>query len=254
MHRPTKRRIADGSDGRRRYQLDEIRTLAWLDFIRQKVREEQPPKVKAPTAYGLNERLGEGHQKWADYLAGKRAPNQATIDSIETQLPGSREIFMSGPGGTRLWPALESDDHDRLRLIARRAHGPDGEIARLRLEAETYSIPVEYVPPPGFFALENLDEFSPRVWFNDDTLDDFKCGLGLVRLSLEAQNLLSEECRDRVIDYLAEKLQPYRIAAYRRAFEEVDDGFNSGSPTFERVEEEVLQSLEARSIHNKGAK
>jgi hypothetical protein len=88
--------------------------------------------------------------------------------------------------------------------------------------------------------------------------DDFNCGQGLIRLSLEGLNLLSAECCGRVIDYLAEKLQPYRMEAYRRAFEVMNDGFNSGEITFERVwyaeEVAVFQSLEARSIRNKGAK
>lgn len=131
---PRKPVPANSTDRRRTHPIDELRALTWIDYVRT--------STGLKTSYALAKRFGGEKKKWDNYLKGGQ-PNDDVLSAVDQELPGSRSYYTSGPDNLKLWPALALNEREKLQLISDNSERVDGEVARLRVAAETGAIPVD---------------------------------------------------------------------------------------------------------------
>jgi hypothetical protein len=241
------------NDQRLRTRLHELRAKAWIGQVMTVSMLDTP--------YKLDQKFGGGQRKWKAYQAGQM-PNERTVQAVEDAHPGTRDWIERGPDDLALWPALGHRDIDVLNAIANQSSRIDGHIARLRLDAARDLIEVFY-PPPMKLDVEGSfqpDLRWPPVWFNESDMDGdaYVIGLQALRLELQQMNILPSALCDEVANYMYSLLQPYRLNAYRKKFEEFYDFVMDTRFTFaagQNDHEEMLyQTARMKSIGNKGSR
>lgn len=114
------------------------------------------------------------------------------LDKINNLIPDSKEIYVSGPDGSKLWPALSIDDTSVLRLIKICGVGIDKEIARFRLAAIEGRIPNNTY---ASYSETNLYELKMKS------------------LSKKLSLVLGKKLAEMALPILEEKIEPYREIA-----------------------------------------
>lgn len=241
------------NDQRLRTRLHVLRAKVWIDRV--------ITVSGLRTPYQLDKQFGGGQRKWKAYQGGQM-PNEMTIQVVEDAYPGTRDWLERGPNGLALWPALGHSDIDVINAIANQSLRVDGQIASLRLDAARDLIKVEYPPPMRCGADGNFqpDLRWPPVWFDKEEMahDNYIGEQQSVCLELEQEQVLPTVLGDEVRHCLYELLQPYRLNAYRRKFEEFYDEimdtrlkFSTSQSDFEKF---IYETARLESIGNKGSR
>ncbi|CUI02840.1 hypothetical protein BN2497_11611 [Janthinobacterium sp. CG23_2] len=235
-------------DQRIRTRLHALRAKAWIDRV--------ITVSGLHTAYQLDKQFGGGQRKWKAYQSGKM-PNEMTIQVVEDAYPSTRDWLERGPNGLALWPALGHSDIDVINAIANQSSSVDGQIAKLRLDAARDLIEVEYPPPMRNF---QPDFRWPPVWFDEQEMadDNYMLNQQSVWYEIQLEQALPIALCEEVVDCLYVLLQPYRLNAYRKKFEEFYDEimdtrqkFSTGQNDYEEF---LYQTARMESIGNKGSR
>lgn len=103
-----------------RTEADQIRTIAWFNFVQIALETDKPTGVgrhvqMASDALGPKGRSGnlEGSNQWSRYAKGIYTPREDLISFIDEIVPGSSEVFWRGPND--LWIALWEENEFRLQ-------------------------------------------------------------------------------------------------------------------------------------------
>lgn len=241
------------NDQRLRTRLHELRAKVWIDRV--------ITVSGLRTPYQLDKQFGGGQRKWKAYQGGQM-PNEMTIQVVEDAYPGTRDWLERGPKGLALWPALGHSDIDVINAIANHSSRVDGQIASLRLEAARDLIKVEYPPPMrcGADGGFQLDLRWPPVWFSEEEMaqDNYIVEQQCVWYELQQEQVLPAALGAEFVDCLYELLQPYRLNAYRKKFEEFYDEimdtrlkFSTAQSDFEKF---MYEDARLASIGNKGSR
>jgi hypothetical protein len=240
-------------DQRLRTRLQEIRAKTWIAHVMAVSGLNNP--------YQLDQCFDGGQGKWKRYQNGKM-PNERTVETVEQANPGTRDWLERGPNGLALWPALGHWDIEVVQAIANRSSKIDGDFAQLRLDAAMNLIEVEFPLPPKFDADGHyIPDFRwPPVWFDEKEMagDDYVGRQQVILYDLTQMGILSDEVCGDIAHYFYELLQPYRIRAYRKKFEDFYDAVVDTRLTFSagRAAEEDARYFLARmeSIGNQGSR
>lgn len=149
-----------------------------------------------------------------------------------------------------------------ITAIANQSLRVDGQIASLRLDAARDLIEVEYPPPMRCGADGNFqpDFRWPPVRFDEGEMaqDNYMQNQQSVWYELQLEQALPIILAEEVVDCLYELLQPYRLNAYRRKFEEFYDEimdtrlkFSTSQSDFEKF---IYETARLESIGNKGSR
>lgn len=243
----------NSNDQRLRTRLHVLRAKVWIDRV--------ITVSGLRTPYQLDKQFGGGQRKWKAYQGGQM-PNEMTIQVVEDAYPSTRDWLERGPNGLALWPALGHSDIDVINAIANQSLRVDGQIASLRLDAARNLIEVEYPPPMRCGADGNFqpDFRWPPVWFDEKEMadDDYMQNQQSVWHEMQLEQALPTVLGEEVVDCLHELLQPYRLNAYRKKFEEFYDEimdtrlkFSTSQSDFEKF---IYETARMESIGNKGSR
>lgn len=136
----------------KRSKINQLKTRIWYEVVRAQLGKN--------TAYEMDKEFGTGTDRhWYKYRAGTRVPTHATLAAVERKCPGSRSAFDHGPGGVKLWQALNAPHTELWELIdiwlpelqEQRTVGLAG-IAQYADEFDRRLLPDEYKPTLDFIA------------------------------------------------------------------------------------------------------
>lgn len=125
--RERKRLEKDKIDKRLIYPIDELRVKFWLSQVKQ--------ASGYKTEYALAKAFGGTQAKWKNYVNGGQ-PNELVLDEVAEKISDSKNWYICGPNGLKLWSSLSSEATIiELGLISEFSQNVDGKIAKFRIDS-----------------------------------------------------------------------------------------------------------------------
>lgn len=241
----------NANDGRYNRPIDVLRAMTWYQFVKC--------KLGNASNYELNKIFEESQSKWVTYMKGSQ-PNERLLGLVEKKVQRSREIYESGPKGSKLWVALVSENETELKLIVKHGHSIDQSIAQFRLNVLLKKITVDCYhgkteTHPYDYEIAHIEHQliqTELLSFTKPVIDSVLCFREVDKLNGEATLVT------RLIDLLRESIKPYRKASMDQAYAELVDGFSDQYYDLkwhrDLIEEMAFEDLRMGTVKSKGLK
>jgi hypothetical protein len=144
-------------DARRVNTLDMLRAKSWINHI--------VDLSGLTTYYRLADRFGGERSQWKNYSTGGQ-PTEPVLDRVELVLPGSSNVYLSGPNNLKLWPALAEDDLQILSLIVDHSTSCDALVAAFKRQV---------ISDPTIVLKDGWPYFPCEYPLKDDLLEIWAC-------------------------------------------------------------------------------
>jgi hypothetical protein len=97
-----------------------LRIKSWMEAVMEAADVKEIPELMR---FLDIRQLPTNHTRWSRHQQGATEPTPDVIESVETILPGTAEVFYFGPNGFPLWEILEGNETVCLQMV-------DDEVAR----------------------------------------------------------------------------------------------------------------------------
>lgn len=222
-----KRLPPNKSDARYRFKIDDLRAMAWHQYVAKKSGDA--------SNYKLDAIFKVGQTRWAAYQKG-RQPSDPFLDLIDSKILGSKDVYLAGPDELKLWNALVSKNLDDFELIVKISNRLDAELIKFRASIMFYWI-----------QNESRDSHLSMDWY-DSKINYFK---------LQLSNFLGDSLADKAIELLEEALLPYISNAIAKSdFSSVlaEDIHEHNKIINESLQSGMFDGIQMSTVKNKGAK